>query len=822
MGILLQDLRFAIRQLGRARSFAIATVLTLALGIGANTAVFSLVNSLLLKPLPVPHAEQITTLAPRIGHGSLGQPFSWNEFKEIRKESTSVFSDVFAYTLNIDGLAAPGQRPDRIMTTFVSGNFFDALQLKPVAGRLFLPSEGEVLGQDAEVVLSYDYWKQKFSGDPGVVGRGVTIDGHAFTVVGVAPQGFSGMQTFLNVAAYMPLSEIGISGTPDSVVEDWQTRIFLVTGRLRAGQSMKQANATLGLVAQNLIRMKPVAEKAMAIEAYPEPQLRINAGDPNTMYIIAGLFLALAVMVLVLACVNVANLVLVRASARERELAIRTALGARRSRLMRQLITESVLLALMGGVLGVVLGMAASGSLSHLDLHADLPVRFVFDFDWRIFSYSFAIALVAGVAVGVAPGMRMAKANVNAVLHEGSRGVARGRTWFRDGLVVLQIAGSLVLLVVAALFVRSLSAMQTMDFGFRPDHVLNFVIDSNEIGMNDAESRALAANLTDRLRQLPGVEVVSHASMVPFGYIGGIGDKLTIDGAAPPANPSDWGANFNVISPQYFNVMGISLARGRAFTYADNDQAKAVAIVSESTARKFWPNQDAIGRTFRMAVANGREVEVVGVARDAEFAIFGGGKSQPFFYVPYLQLSKGFTLMTFQLRSDHDLPSLIPTVEKTVHDLAPALPVFQVQTMRQGLYTMNGLLLFQIGALLATIMGLLGLTLAVIGLYGVVSYAVSCRVREIGLRVALGASRTSVFRMIYRQSIIIIAFGLGTGLALALLIARAVGSFVVVSVWDPFTYAGVAAVLAAAALASCYPPAQHAMAIDPMTALRED
>ena len=822
MGTLLQDLRFAVRQLGRAKGFAIATVLTLALGIGANTAIFSLVNSLLLKPLSVPHAEQIATLAPRVGHGQLGQPFSWNEFKEIRKESSNVFSDLFAYTLNIDGLAAPGQRPDRILTTFVSGNFFDALQLKPAAGRLFLSSEGEVLGQDAEVVLSYDYWKKKFNGDPGVVGRGVTIDGHAFTVIGVAPQGFNGMQSFLNVSAYMPISEIGISGTPDSVVEDWQSRILLVDARLRPGQSMKQANATLGLVAQNLIRMQPVADKAMSIEAYPEPQLRIATGDPNTMYIIAGLFLALAAMVLVLACVNVANLVLVRASARERELAIRTALGARRARLMRQLITESVLLAMMGGVLGVVLGMLASGSLSHLNLHADLPVRFVFDFDWRIFSYSFAIALVAGVAVGVAPGIRMAKTNVNAVLHEGGRGVARGRTWFRDGLVVLQIAGSLVLLVVAALFVRSLSAMQTMDFGFRPDHVLNFVIDSNEIGMNDAESRALAANLTDRLRQLPGVEAVSHATTVPFGYFGGNGDQLTINGEAPPANPADWSANFNLISPEYFNVMSIQLKEGRVFTEADNETAKDVAIVSESTAKKFWPKLDPIGRTFSMATQKGHVFEVVGVARDAEFAYFGGGKAAPFFYVPYKQLSKGFTLMTFQLRSDHDLPSLIPTVEKTVHDLAPALPVFQVQTMREALYTMNGLLLFQIGASLATIMGLLGLTLAVIGLYGVVSYAVSCRVREIGLRVALGASRSSVFRMIYRQSIIIIAFGLGSGLALALLIARAVGSFVVVSVWDPFTYAGVALVLAVAALASCYPPAQHAMAVDPMTALRED
>jgi macrolide transport system ATP-binding/permease protein len=822
MGTLVLDLRFAIRQLSKSPSFAIATVLTLALGIGANTAVFSLVNSLLLKPLPVPHPEQIATLAPRIGHGQLGQPFSWNEYKEIRKESRSVFSNLFAWTLNIDGLAAPGQRPDRLMTMFVSGNFFEALQLRPVAGRLFLSSEGEVMGQDAVVVLSYDYWKRKFNGDPRVVGRGVTIDGHAFTVIGVAPQGFSGMQSFLDVAAYMPISQIGISGTPMSVFDDWQTRFLLVNGRLKPDQSMKQANATLELVAQNLVRMQPVADKAMSIEVYPEPQLRINAGDPNMLYIISGLFLALAVMVLALACVNVANLVLVRASSRERELAIRTALGARRSRLLRQLITESVLLALMGGVLGVALGMAASGSLSHLDLHADLPVRFVFDFDWRIFSYSFAIALLAGVAVGVAPGIRMAKANVNAVLHESGRGVARGRSWFRSGLVVLQIAGSLVLLVVAALFVRSMSAMQTMDFGFKPDHVLNFVIDSNEIGMTDAESRVFASELINRLRQIPGVDAVSHASTVPLGYFGSGADQLTIDGAAPPANPSDWSSSFNVISPQYFDVMSTSLVEGRGFTDADDDKARAVAIVSESTARKFWPKQHPIGRTFRMGLQKDREIEVIGVARDVEFQLFGGGKSAPYFYIPYTQLSKGFTLMTFQLRSNRDLPSLIPTVEKTVHDLAPQLPVFQVQTMRQALYSMNGLLLFQIGASLATIMGLLGLTLAVIGLYGVISYAVSCRVREIGLRVALGASRVSIFRMIYGQSMIIIGAGLLGGLALALLVARAVGSFVVVSVWDPVTYIGVVFILALAALVSCYPPAQHAMAVDPITALRED
>jgi predicted permease len=822
LGTLFQDLRFAFRQLRKAPSFTATAVLTLALGIGANTAIFSLVNSLLVKPLPVAKPEQIATLVPRENNGPLQPTLSWNEYKQVRAESGRSFSDIFAYTNSLDGLAVEGQQPDRVMTAYVSGNFFEGLGLKPAAGRLFLRSEGEVLGRDSVVVLGYEYWQQRFSGDPNVIGRPVTLDGHPVTIVGVAPNAFSGMQSFVTTAAYLPLSELPIAGTPADAINNWQDRMFFVNGRLRSGVSLKQAGAALNVVGQNMTRLHPDVEKKLSIEAFPEPQLRINPGDPNTMFVIAGLFLSLALMVLLLACVNVASLVMVRATAREREMAIRAALGAKRSRLMRQMITESVMLALIGGVMGIVLGMFSSSALGHLDLHADLPIRFVFDFDWRIFFYSFAIALLAGVGVGIVPALRIAKANVNTVLHEGSRGVTSGRHWVRDGLVALQIGGSLVLLVVAALFVRSLSAMQTMDFGFKPDHVMNFTIDSHEIGMTDGEARDLAANITAGLHQLAGVDYVSHASSAPLGYFTNGGDRMVIDGVAVPANPADLNANYNVISPEYFSVMGIDLLRGRALTDADNEHGGDVAVISEFTARKFWPNQDPIGRTFRMAGEKDRKLQIVGIARDAEFQIFGGAKAQPYFYIPYAQHLKGNTMMVFQLRSDRDLLSLTPAAEKTIHGLAPQLPIFQVQTMRQGLYTMNGLLFFQIGASLAAIMGGLGLTLAVIGLYGVVSYAVGRRIHEIGLRIALGASRGSVFRMIYRQSVIIIAIGLGFGLALALLVARAVRGLVTVSVWDPATYMIVGTVLAMAALAACYFPARYATAVEPMVALRED
>jgi predicted permease len=822
MGTLIQDLRFAFRQLGRAPSFAVTAVLTLALGIGANTAIFSLVNTLLLKPLPVEKPQRIAELALSQSHGPLQPIFSWQEFKEIRAQSGRSFSDVIGHTLGLDGLATQGQQPQRIMTAYVTGNFFSAFGLHPVAGRLFVASEGEVAGQDPVIVLGYDYWSEKFNKDPNVVGRPVTVNGHPFTVIGVAPRGFSGVESFATIAAYIPASELLIESTSANALTNWQSRQFQIYARLRPGVSFKQASADMGVTAKDLTRLQPEIEKNLTLAAFPEPTLRIATGDGSTIFVIAGLFLSLALMVLLLACVNVANLVLVRATTREREMAIRSALGAKRSRLLRQMITESVTLALIGGLAGVLLGMWASGALSHINLHADLPVNLSFTFDWRIFIYSFTAALLAGIVVGAVPALRVARANVNGVLREAGRGVTAGRSWFRDTLVALQIAGSLVLLVVASLFVRSLTAMQTMDLGFKPDQVLNLVVDPSEIGMTDAQAHDLGRNILARLHQLAGVQSVSHATTLPMGYLGNGGDTVTIDGAPPPADAAAYSVAYNVVSSEYFNVMGIDIMRGRALAEQDDEHGRDVAVISESMASKYWPNQDALGRTFHMAAEKNRKLEVVGIARDAEFQYFGGGKKQPFLYIPYAQHIAGNSLMVLQLRTEHDPLALASTVEKTIHDLAPELPIFQVQTMRQGLYSLNGLLTFQIGASVAALMGALGLTLAVIGLYGVVSYAVSRRVHEIGLRMALGASRGTVFKMIYRQSMLMICGGLGLGLALALAIARAVGTFVVVNVWDPTTYAGVCLLLAVAALVSCYFPARRAMAIDPMVALRED
>ncbi|MGD0629459.1 MAG: ABC transporter permease [Terracidiphilus sp.] len=823
MGILLQDLRFAFRQLRKAPSFTVTAVLTLALGIGANTAIFSLVNSFLLKPLPVENPQQIATLTYTQNHGSLQRAFSSPEFKALRAQSRNSFSEIFAVGAGLDGFATAGQQPERIITAYVSGDFFPALGVQPAAGRLLLRSEGEVPDRDPVIVLGYDFWQKRFNGDPNVVGRRVTVDGRTLSVVGVAPKGFWGFpNAVIPAAAYLPMMQATLEGTPADVLTGWQTRNLLVFGRLRPGVSLKQANAELNVVAQDLVRQHPDSEKQIAFAAYPERRLRIAGGNPNAMFVISVLFLGLAGMVLMLACVNVANLVLVRATVREREMAIRSALGAQRSRLFGQMITESVTLALMGGGMGVVLGMWASSALSHVDLHFDIPISLSFQFDWRIFLYSFAMALLTGIVVGLAPALRIAKANLNNVLHEGGRSVTGGRHWMRDSLVVMQIAGSLVLLVVAGLFVRSLGALQAADFGFKPDHVLNLSFDPSLIGLKDAQSYQLTEAMQTRLHRIAGVDAASVASQVPMGWFSGGSDTLSIDGVATPTNSPALTSGYNVVSSEYFNVMGIGLLRGRSFDNGDDEHGRDVAVISESTARKFWPNQDPIGRTFRMETEKERKLEVVGIASDVEATSRGDGKGRPYFYLPYAQHVKGNSFMTLQLKVHGDPLAFTATVEKAVHELAPQLPLFQVQTMHEAIYSPNGLLLFQFGAVLAATMGGLGLTLAVIGIYGVISYAVSQRIHEIGLRMALGATRGSVFGMIYRQSMRIVAVGLGAGLVVALLVARAVGSFVLVGAWDPATFATVVSALTLAALVSCYLPARRAMAVDPMVALRQD
>ena len=817
METLLQDIRYGVRTLAKNPGFMIVAIITLALGIGVNTAIFSMVDAFLLRPLSVNDPAQITVLAYQQQHQNIQTQFSVADYRDIRNQTSSVFSDVFGYVFGMDGLSVDG-KADRIMTNYVTGNYFSALGIKPALGRFILPSEGEVANADPVMVLSYSYWQTHFGGDPQILGRKVSVDGHPITIIGVAPKGFVGVYPIISVQGYLPLGMLPIEGQPADFMTNRQIRSTPVLARMRPATSLAQAQAVLAVVSQRLSQEHPDADKDLSVEAFPELRARPNPDPNNTVLVVGGLFLGLAGMVLLLACMNVANILLVRATVREREMAIRAALGAARNRLIRQLMTESIVLALLGGVAGILLGIWGSSTLASVNIQTDLPINFDFGFDWRVFAYATAAALVTGIVVGIVPAIRASRGNLSAILHEGGRGVVGGKNRLRTTLVVAQVAGSLMLLIIAGLFTRSLSKVQRTDLGFNPDHVLNLVMDPNEIGYNQAQTRDFYKNLLARVRSVPGVLAASEASSTPLGYYNN-GDSLLIEGYQPaPGQPAP-SSLYAAISGDYFHTMGISMLRGRTFTDADDENAQYVGIVSNEMARKFWPNMDPIGHQFKMATDDKHYIVVVGIAGDARFQGVTG-QINPMFYVPFGQHQVGNSLEVLQLRTAGATDAMIPEIERVIESLAPQLPLFDVQTMNQALNTLNGLLFYKIGAVLAAVLGMLGLILAIVGVYGVVSYAASQKTHEIGVRMALGAQPLDILTMVFREGFLIVAIGLLVGIGGALAAGRIVGNFLAVSAQDPVTYVAVTGLLTIVALAACFIPARRAMRVDPMVALR--
>lgn len=817
---MLQDIHYAARQLRRSPAFVLIVVVTLAVGIGANTAIFSIVDWLLLRPLPVQNPGQLTTIWQQQGHQEVLFPgCSIPDYRDLSAQSTAVFSDVFGYELDLMGLSVGGKKADRIITNYVTGNFFSALGLKPALGRLILPAEGNSPGSDPVVVLSYSYWQQRLGGDPGILGTKITLNGHPFTVVGVAPKGFRGIQPVLSVDGYVPLGMAPAVDQPADLMSDRGQRGLILLGRLRPGVRVQQARAAVGIVAQRLAQQYPDVDKNLMMMVYPEASSRLGDPRSNSVPLICGLFLGLAGLVLLLACVNVANILLVRASTRAREMAIRAALGARRSRLVRQLLTESILLAVLGGAAGLFLGWRGSLALASLNLHTDLPVVLDLSFDWRVFAYAFLVALLTGVIVGVLPALRASRRDLNSALHEGGRGVIGTRQRLRTALVMAQVAGSLMLLIMAGLFTRSLGNVEQTNLGFDSSNVVNLTMDPSEIGYHPQQTREFYRTLLSRLRGMPGVVSATSASSVPLGYYGSF-DNPVVEGYQPPTGQGATVAMINYISTQYFETLRIPVLHGRAFTDADNENAPYVAMVNEAFAKRFWPNQDAVGHEFKLAGDSKHTLKVVGVSRDARYQFLGTGAGQPYVYLPYAQHAEIASLQTIQVRTAGSPEGMIPALEQTVSTLAPELPVFEVKTMSQALYTLDGFLIFEVGAGLAAALGGLGLVLSVVGVYGVISYAASQRTHEIGVRMALGAQPGEILRMIFRQGIVIVASGLLIGVACALAAARLVATFLTVSATDPVTYVTVSAVLAIVALAACLIPARRAMLVDPMTALR--
>jgi predicted permease len=821
MGSLIQDIQYGLRMLRKSPGLALVVALTLGLGIGANTVMFSIVNGF-LRPLPVPAPQQIMALAAQQKGGTVfNNRFSYSDLVDFRKQADT-FSDLFGFVVGLAGLSSEGHA-DHFVVSYVTGNYFSALGVKPALGRLFLPGEGEMAGDSPYVVLGYAYWQRRFGGDPGIVGKQVLINGKSVTIIGVSEKGFLGTYAMVAMDGYAPFSEgVALGAFTGEAFTNRRTRILRVLGRVKPGVSLAQAQSSANVIAERLARQFPAENIGMTVRVIPDRLARPEAVGNNIVPIIAGLFLVLAGLVLLLACINVANLLLVRATIRFREMGIRAALGASRTRLLRQMLTETSLLALLGGAAGLLMAAwVGPGLVESKNLGSGIPIRLDFSFDARVFLYALVAVVFTAILVGMWPALRAARADVSTVLHEGGRSdlAGAGRQRVRNILVVAQVAGSLMLLIVAGLFARTLQSAQRMYLGFDPDHLLNATVNPSEIGFDEPRAKEFYRELVARVRALPGVQSAALALSVPLS---GLTDanSIYVEGHPVPAGQQPPFIFYNHVDPAYFDTTHVPLLRGRAFAESDDETSTQVAIVNQSMASRFWPNEDPIGKRFSLKSDAGPFLQVVGVAGDGKY-IFIAEDPQPYFYVPLKQCF--VSMRTLQIRTSVAPESLTPQVREEIRKLAPDLPIFNLQTMKETLEGGNGFFIFRAGAERAAQMGILGFILAVVGIFGVVSYAVAQRTHEIGIRMALGADRRNILKLVLGQGVGLVVAGVCCGLVAAWAVTRATTKlFVGVSSMDPITYVAATLLLAAVALLACYIPAFRATRVDPMIALRHE
>jgi predicted permease len=814
----LQDLRFATRMLRKNLGVTTIVVVTLALGVGANTAIFGLVNGLLLQRLPVHAAEQIAALVIKSGDSSLGAlGFSYPQFVEFREQATpvcEVFGSATGWRVNF---TAEGHS-DTLTIGGVSSNYFSALGMKPVLGRLVLPGEGEHPGEPAILVLSYSFWQRRFGGDPQVIGKQVRLDGKPATIVGVMEKEFHGQFTVFEMDAYAPLSTAFDQSSASNFWNSRDIHLMLVLGRLKPGITLAQAQSRFDVISQRLAAQYPVTDKDLSVRVMDERLSRPIPYANNAFIVFSGLFLILGALVLLLACTNIANILMARASVRQREMAIRAALGGARYRLVRQMLTETMLTALLGGIAGVALGASLSHLASSTHL-ANIPVRLGFGFDWRVFVYALAVVVFTAIAAGLSPALRATRTDVNTVLHQGGRtdGGGKARHKVRSDLMAAQVAGSLMLLIVAGLFVRSLRAVEHMDIGFDPNQLLNVRLDPSVNNFSETQTKEFYRSLETTIRAVPGVQSASLAASVPIAYALGK-QSVYVEGRPVPPGQKAPEVMFNCVDGPYFETLRIRVLLGRAFTEADSEASPRVAIVNETMARHFWPGENPIGKRFSLTSDAGPFVEIVGVARDGKYRVLAEDP-QPYFYVP---LTQHFTIQrTLQIRSSMPLESFAPIVQREIQALDANDPIEEIQTMKESLGGTLGYFIYRLGASLAAAMGLLGLLLAVVGVYGVVSYAATQRTQELGVRMALGASPRQILALLLKQGARLVAAGLLFGLAGAWALTRAMTHMLVgVSPSDPITYISVAVLLSFITLLACWIPARRAMRVDPMVALR--
>ena len=817
---MINDLRFAVRMLIKYPAFSIVAFLALVLGIGANTTVFGIINALVLRPLPVGHSEEVVKVFTTDNHIKGNQSTSYPNFQDYEKQNTA-FTSMAAYTFVGVGMTR-GSDTLNVNGLLVTGNYFDLFQINPSLGRTFLPEEDSTPNGHPVVVLGYKFWK-KLGGEPTIVGSQVTLNGHSFTVIGVAPAAFTGVDVGLDPDIYVPMSmHQWIRPGGDLWFELRRALLLNIVARLKPGVTMSQAQAQMRTIAKQLEQAYPDVnkERSIALVSLEAAKSQGLAGPNNEDLArnVSLLLLAASVSILLIACANVANLLLARSTARQGEMAVRLALGAGRGRIVRQLLTESVLLGVLGGFGGVILAYCLGDVLVALLPPTPFPISLNPQPDWRVLIFSFAVAVFSGIIFGLAPALQMARWDLIQGLRErvSTGGGAVTRFNLRSLLVVAQIAVSLLLLIGSGLFLKSFYKAQAIDPGFRTDNLDIVTINPVLAGYDSDRALQVVRAIADQIRHDPRVAGADVNNYVPL--FGGEGRTIVIDGRDPNDEHNRKFANYSPITPGYFQTMGIQLLRGRNFTEQDAEKnAAPVAIIDETMASEFWPNEDALGRRFRFMISK-EPIEVIGIARNSK-AVTLGETPISMVYWPLKEMTdQGITLFVHTTGAPG---MMLSEIRRIVRSVDVHIPITYEKTIRQHMAI--ALWPSWMGAMLLGSLGLLAFILASMGVYGVMAYSVSQRTRELGIRMALGAQTSQVIQLVLRQGMSLAVIGLGLGLFAAFGSTRLAGSLLYgVNPSDPVIFVGVTSLLAFAAFAACYFPARRALKINPVTALRTE
>ena len=816
MDSLIKDIRYAIRGLRQRPGFVAIAVITLALGIGANTAIFSLVNTVLLRSLPVDRPGEIVSIAVR-GRDDSFSAFSHPNYIDFR-DRNDVLSGLLLYRFVPLSLSRDGNN-ERIWAYLVSGNYFDVLGVKAVQGRTFLPEEDKTPLSHPVVVLSYDSWQRRFGGDPNLVGRDVLINNRQFRVIGVAPQAFKGTEVVYTPEMWLPAAMMEWAEPGATWLNERDSRNFFGVGRLKPGVNSQQAEASLNLLGQQLAKEYPDTNEGQVIKVGPTgfilPDLR------GAIVSFTWVMMAAVGLVLLVTCTNLAGLMLARATDRRREIAIRLAMGANRMRLIRQLLTESVLLSFVGGAAGVLLALWILKILLALKPPTDVPLAMDVDVDWRVLLFSLGISIAAGVIFGLAPSLQATRPNITTALKDTAAQGGAARTRLRSVLVVAQIAISLVVLIAAGLVVRTLQQLQTMNPGFDPNNALTMSFDLGLQGYDEARGQQFYRQLTERVQSVPGVESAVIANYLPLSLNFNSGN-VYVEGRPVERGDNAPLAMVASAGPGYFKTMATPILQGRDFNDQDQATTEAVAIVNETFVRRLMPDlqnmNEAIGKRFSFGGPDRPFRRIVGVAKDGKYFNIAEDP-RAFVWRPMSQDYSSNGILLVRTKGNPD--PLFGPIRSQVQSLDPNLPLFEVKTL--NVHMKLALFPSRVAATVLGVFGLVALMLAAIGVYGITSYAVAQRTHEIGIRLALGAQLSDVLRLVLRQGFILTIIGAGIGLLGAYLATRAITSVLYgVSATDPLTFVFVSGLLIVVALIASYVPARRATKVEPLVALRNE